>query len=195
MNQATRQAALTLIVCSAMVLSACAGLGNRVADPLSADEHMRLGSSYEDQALSAAAAKEYAAALRREKNYLPALMALGNVAFQNGDMIEAEIYYRKVLKLVPGHAGANNNLAMVLLVRGSRLETAETLVKTALKQAGPFRPYVLDTLANVYMKQGRYSEARAALDEAESVCAPADALLRDHLVQSRRQLSIYSKAL
>jgi tetratricopeptide (TPR) repeat protein len=177
-------------------LSACAGLrAARAPDPLTVDEHMRLGASYEDQGLREPAAKEYAAALREREDYLPALMALGNVAFQRGDLIEAEIYYRKVLKVVPDHAGANNNLAMVFLVRGSRLDYAETLAKTALKQAGPFRPYVLDTLANVYMREGRYNHARDALDEAERGCAPDNALLREHLAQSRRQLLAYSKRL
>jgi len=177
-------------------LSACAGLREASApDPLTADEHMRLGASYEDQGLREAATKEYAAALRREKDSLPALMALGNVAFQRGDLIEAEIYYRKVLKLVPDHAGANNNLAMVFLVRGSRLEYAETLAKTALKQAGPFRPYVLDTLANVYMREGRYPQAKDALDEAERGCGAGNAMLREHLEQSKRQLLAYSKQL
>lgn len=179
-------------------LAGCAGMGGggtRVEDPLSADEHMRLGASYEDQSLRSAASKEYAAALRKNKDYLPALMALGNVAFQNGDLIEAEIFYRKVLRLVPDHAGANNNLAMVFLVRNSRLETAEKLVKTALRSAGPFRPYVLDTLANVYMRQGRFPDAKAVLDEAEKSCAPSNTLLREHLAQSRRQLETQTKAL
>jgi tetratricopeptide (TPR) repeat protein len=190
-----RGAALALAV-GAAGLSACAGVkASRAEDPLSADEHMRLGSSYEDQSLRSAATKEYAAALRKEKDYLPALMALGNVAFQDGDLIESEIYYRRVLKLVPDHAGANNNLAMVFLVRGSRLDTAETLAKTALKNAGPFKPYVLDTLANVYMREGRYPDAKAILDEAESECSPTNTLLREHLSQSRRQLTTYSKAL
>jgi tetratricopeptide (TPR) repeat protein len=182
-------AALTLL------LSGCGTLPGRYKDPLSADEHMRLGASYEDQGERVSAGREYASALRKQAGHLPALMALGNLAFQGGDLIEAEIYYRKVLALVPDHAGANNNLAMVFLVRNSRLEVAESHAKTALKQAGPFRPYVLDTLANVYMRQGRYIDARAALDEAEQACEKGDMLLRQHLTQSRRQLEVYSRAL
>jgi tetratricopeptide (TPR) repeat protein len=189
------------LACSAALLAAaslssCASLGIKgPPDPLSADEHMRLGASYEQQGLRSSASREYGAALRKQKDFLPALMALGNVAFQNGDLIEAEIYYRKVLRRVPGHAGANNNLAMVLLVRGARLEAAENHAKTALKNAGPFRPYVLDTLANVYMRQGRFPDAKVVLDEAEASCGPSNALLREHLGQSRRQLMSYSKTL
>lgn len=181
-------------ITACLSLSACAGL-KTAPDPLSADEHMRLGASYEDQGLREQATKEYASALREQRDYLPAMMALGNAAFQGGDLIEAEIYYRKVLKLVPDHAGANNNLAMVFLVRGSRLEYAETLAKTALKQAGPFRPYVLDTLANVYIREGRYPQAKDALDEAERSCGPENGLLREHLAHSRRALAAYSKQL
>lgn len=195
-SKAMRRLAWLGAMASCLGLTACAGVrGQHAEDPLTADEHMRLGASYDDQGLRGAAAKEYAAALRRQKDYLPAMMALGNAAFQGGDLIEAEIYYRKVLKLVPDHAGANNNLAMVFLVRGSRLEYAETLAKTALKQAGPFRPYVLDTLANVYMREGRYPQAKDALDEAERGCSPANGLLREHLAQSRHTLETYSKQL
>jgi Flp pilus assembly protein TadD len=181
----------------AAALAGCAGLGgNRPAeDPLGVDEHMRLGMSYEDQDLRSAASKEYAAALRQRRDYLPALMALGNLAFQGGDLIEAEIFYRKVIRLVPSHAGANNNLAMVFLVRGSRLDRAEKLAKTALEAAGPFRPYVLDTLANVYMRQGRFTEAQSTLDEADKACAPTNKLLREHLAQSRRQLESRTREL
>lgn len=176
--------------------SGCAAVRGASAehDPLSADEHMRLGASYDDQGLRSSAAKEFGAALRKKKDFVPALMALGNAAFQDGDLIEAEIYYRRVLKSIPDHAGANNNLAMVFLVRGSRLDTAETLAKAALKQAGPFRPYVLDTLANVYTRLGRYPQAKAALDEAEALCGSGNALLREHLERSRRQLTTYSRA-
>lgn len=189
------KASRAFVVAALVGFSACAGVPKASEDPLTADEHMRLGASYEDQSLRSAAVKEYSAALRKQKDYLPALMALGNSAFQAGDLIEAEIYYRKVIKLVPDHAGANNNLAMVFLVRGSRLDTAETHAKTALKQAGPFRPYVLDTLANVYIRQGKIPDAKRALDEAEAACSPQNTLLREHLSQTRRALTTIGKTL
>jgi tetratricopeptide (TPR) repeat protein len=180
-------------------LAGCAGLGGKPDraehDPLTAEEHMRLGASYDEQELHSAAAREYSAALRKRKDYLPALMALGNAAFQASNLIEAELFYRKVLRLVPDHTGANNNMAMVLLVRGARFEAAEEHAKTALKNAGPFRPYVLDTLANVYIRLGRLPEAKAALDEAERACGKSNPLLREHLAQSRRQLDGKEKAL
>src|SRR5579885_3007376 len=110
MGKILPRAAAALMLAS--LLSGCATMG-RSDDPLTADEHMRLGASYEDQGLREQATKEYAAALREQKDCLPAMMALGNAAFEGGDLIEAEIYYRKVLKLVPDHAGAPNNLAMV----------------------------------------------------------------------------------
>lgn len=171
-----------------LLLTGCA----TAKDALTADEHMRLGASYEEQGLRGQASREYGAALRRQPASLAALMALGNLAFQRGELVEAEIYYRQVLRHVPDHAGANNNLAMVFLVRGSRLEVAENHAKTALKQAGPFRPYVLDTLANVYMRAGRLEEARAALDEADQGCGEGESLLRRHLTQSRQKLAAFA---
>ncbi len=179
-------ALLTALACG------CAHVPFGYHDPLTADEHMKLGASYEDKGLRSAAAKEYGAALRKEKNYVPALIALGNLDFEQGDLVEAEIYYRKALAKDPDHPSANNNLAVVYLTRGSRLDSAEQLARRALKRAGPLRPYVLDTLAHVYMREGKYPQAKDALDEAEAQ-APVDNLfLRQRLLQSRRNLDAFT---
>lgn len=161
-------------------------------DPLSADEHMRLGASYEDQGLRSSAVKEYGAALRKEKNFVPALVALGNLSFEDGSLVEAEIYYRKALNEQPDHAGANNNLAVVYLTRGSRLDVAEQLAHKALAGAGSLKPYVLDTLAHIYMKQGRLVDAKTALDDAELAAPAQNGFLRQRLAQSRRRLETFS---
>lgn len=172
----------------ALTLCACAGLPRASQDPLTPDEHMRLGASYEDQGLRSSAAKEYGAALREQKDFVPALIALGNLAFQDGSLVEAEIYYRKVLAKEPDQPSANNNLAVVYLTRGSRLDTAQQLAERALKAAGPLRPYVLDTLAHVYMKEGKAGLARAALDQADAAAPAGNIFLRQRLYQTRRQL-------
>jgi len=185
-------------VSSAMVLllastffSGCAHMiGSQ--DPLTADEHMKLGSSYEDKGLRSAAAKEYGAALRKQKNYVPAYIALGNLSFEEGNLVEAEIYYRKALDKEPDHPSANNNLAVVYLTRGSRLDTAEQLAQRALKSAGALSPYVLDTLAHIYMREGRYQQAKAALDAADAQAPTDNVFLKQRLFQTRRNLETYT---
>lgn len=178
---------LAALACAA-VLCACAQVPRAGRDPLTAEEHMRLGASYEDQGLRPEAEKEYAAALRRQRDYIPALIALGNLSFEDGALVDAEIYYRKVLAVDPDHPSANNNLAVVYLTRGSRIDTAEQLALRALKGAGALKPYVLDTLAHIYMREGKPALAKAALDEADAATPEDSAFLRRRLAQSREQL-------
>lgn len=187
-----RKNAGCLAVLMALGVAGCAG-GQAKADPLSLEEHLTLGAAYEAQNMRSRAGKEYGAALRLDQKSIAALIALGNLAFQDMNLVEAEIYYRKALKLEPKHVGANNNLATVFLLRGTRLKLAEHLAKTALEASGPYRSYVLDTLANVYMRQGRIAEAKLALDEAERGVHPMNELLRAHIAQSRRQLETYGR--
>ncbi len=152
-------------------LQACSGLPRVVVlhNPLTAEEHMALGTTYEAQGAQDLAAREYRAAMTDRADYAPALVALGNLAFDSGALDEAEEYYRRALASHPDHPGANNNLAMVYLKRGDRLDEAERLALKASAQSGSVRPYALDTLAHVYTRTGRYQEAHAALAEAEAL--------------------------
>lgn len=184
---ASAEPRLALLACAAL-LAGCVHMPRSLQDPLTAEEHMRLGASYEDQGLRSKSEKEYAAALRRQKDYIPALIALGNLSFEDGNLVDAEIYYRKVLDLDPEHPSANNNLAVVYLTRGSRIDTAEQLAQRALKRAGSLKPYVLDTLAHIYMREAKPALAKAALDEADAATPRDSAFLRRRLAQSRQQL-------
>jgi tetratricopeptide (TPR) repeat protein len=152
------------------LLSSCAHLPPLVPfrDPLSAQEHAQLGASYEAQGLRAEASQQYEAALRRDPSFVEAWMASGNLSFEDGDLRRAERAYRRVLRLSPHHAGASNNLAMVLLARNRDLARAEQLALDAFEQDGPLRPYILDTLANIYQRQGRRAEAEAAWLQADA---------------------------
>ena len=93
-------------------------------------------------------------------------LALGNSAFTADRFAEAEARFREALKASPLHPGAGNNLAMTLLARDGALAEAEALAQDVLERSGPLRPYVLDTLANIYLRQRRYVEAAAVIDGA-----------------------------
>lgn len=178
--------------------SACSGLPQvRVLhDPLTPKEHVTLGLAYEMDGHRELAAREYHTALAQEHGYVPALVGLGNLAFADGALQESEIYYRQALTTAPEDPGVNNNLAMLYLTRGTEIEEeAERLALRALAQGGPLQPYVLDTLAHIYMRQGRYKEAKATLEDAEAVAPSEDNVLHERLIRLRDQLrGIYSQA-
>jgi len=173
-----------------ILLPACASFSQLVrhSDPLTPEQHMQLGASYEAQGLNDSAGQQYEAALQLDGKYIPALMAGGNIAFANGDMKKAEASYRRVLRLDPNHAGANNNLAMVFLSRGKDMEQAERYAQIALNQGGPLRPYVLETLAEIYIRQARTSEAQKTLDEADAVAFAVNKDLCEQLAKTRQTL-------
>ncbi len=157
-------------------------------DALTPEEHMQLGEAYEAQGLKEDAGHQYESALGFRKKYIPALIARGNLAFENRNLEKAETYYRKVLRIDANHAGANNNMAMICLARGRDLDQAERFVQTALKENTPLKPYALETLAVIYIETNRYPEARKALDEADHIAPSNDAALCEQLLKTRKKI-------
>ena len=155
-------------------------------DPLSAEEHLKLGDSYDQQGLRKESIGQYRTAVRLDPSSEAGWMALGNGEFNEGNLAAAQKAYERVLKLAPSHAGANNNLAMVYLAGNERLSEAEERAKTALRQGGPLRPYILDTLANIYIRGKRYAEAREALDTAQAGSPAGDPSFQERLRLTRR---------
>jgi len=158
-------------------------------DPLNAGEHAALGASYAAQGLKKEAAAQYLAAAKLNRKEPEAWVAAGNAAFDGDDLPGAERAYRRALKLSPHHAGASNNLAMAFLAGGRNLSEAESLALAALAGEGPLKPYILDTLANIYQRQGRLLEARAALDRAAEAPPAGDASFAGRLAVTREGLT------
>lgn len=173
-------------------LQGCSGILGLVVlhDPLTPAEHVTLGATYEVQGFKDRAALEYQAALRQRHEFAPALISLGNLSFEKGALEEAEDYYHRALVTAPEHPSANNNLAVVYLKQGQRIDEAEQLARRALEKAGPLRPYVLDTMAKIYMLKGEYVEAKEALEEAVSIAPPDDEFLQEQLEQSQQELVV-----
>ena len=155
-------------------------------DRLDAVEHAELGAAYERRGLRNEAAAQYRAAAALDSKYAEAWLGLGNIAFQEGHLVRAEKLFRRALKAAPQHAGVANSLANILLTRHRHLDEAEALVKQALLQDGQMTPVLLDTLANIYVRQQRYADALALLDQAEAGSPPRAARYRDSLAQTRR---------
>jgi tetratricopeptide (TPR) repeat protein len=171
--------------------SACSDLPRvRVPhDPLTSEEHVRLGLAYEVEGRAELAAREYDGALRKNHGYMPALIGLGNLAFDRGALEEAEAYYRQALITAPEDPGVNNNLAMVYLTQQEKLDEAERLTNLVLAQGGPLRPYVLDTMAHIYVRQGRYREAQTALTNVEALAPLYDRAFHQRLTQLQQELA------
>lgn len=187
----SRLALTALALVSAAILSACSHAQRHGAyrDALSPAEHVRLGATYEEQGLRGEAAAQYKAAVSSDPGCAGCWLALGNAEFSGGRFKEAGAAFRKALKAEPHHAGAANNLAMVLLAGNGSLPEAEALAQEALINAGALRPYVLDTLAGIYIKEGRMAAAATLLDMAEAEVPESDGPVREQLKKTRQSIA------
>ena len=99
-------------------------------DPLTPEEHLSLGVTYEQQGDFDNAIKEYRLAA---KNLPRANLYLGNAYFQKREWKEAEGFYRKAMEAEPGNADAHNNLAWLYYTRKENLDQAEGLAQKAVE--------------------------------------------------------------
>ncbi len=145
--------ALSLLLCM-FFLSSCSL--PRIAvlhDPLTPEEHINLGVSYEKNRELDAALAQYEAASKK----LPiAYLYMGNIYFQKRDALNAEKSYRKAIEKTDD-ARARNNLAWLFYTRDERLDEAESLARTAVEM-NPASSDFKDTLNKII-------EKRQALDE------------------------------
>jgi tetratricopeptide (TPR) repeat protein len=101
-----------------------------IEDPLTPEEHLNLGVTYEKNREFDNALKEYHAA--SEKMPL-AYLYIGNVYFQKEELGKAESFYRKAIERDPSIADAYNNLAWLYCLKRERLDEAERLVMKAIE--------------------------------------------------------------
>jgi len=109
-----------------------------------------------------------------------------DVYFMRGALLErqkkydaSEEAFRKVLAVDPDHAQALNYLGYVLADRNVRLDEAYKMIRKAVDQE-PENGSFLDSLGWVYFRQGKFTEAEAALVKAVSLTGD-DATVHEHL--------------
>ena len=73
------------------------------------------------------------------------------------------------------------------------LRRAEELARDALAQPGPLRPYILDTLAHIQLRQQRYSEALDLVEQAEKATPLENTLVREQLKATRDSIQAAAK--
>jgi tetratricopeptide (TPR) repeat protein len=113
-------------------------------DPLSPQEHIELGISYEAQGELDAAQAEY----RKASEKLPiAYLYLGNIHFQKNDLKNAIACYRRAIRDT-NDPRAYNNLAWLYYTNNMALDEAEALAQAAVELA-PDSPAFVDTLERI----------------------------------------------
>ncbi len=122
---------LLLALCSLLIFSGCS-LPKIIIlkDPLTPQEHINLGVTYEKQGDFDSAIKEYRTAAKKSPQ---AYLYLGNAYFQKKDWKGAEEYYQKGIRKEPGNADLYNNLAWLYYTRKENLEQAEKLAQKAVE--------------------------------------------------------------
>jgi len=122
---------LLYALCSLLLATACSFPRVIVLkDPLTPEEHLNLGVTYEQQGDFDNAIKEYNLAAR---NLPRANLYLGNAYFQKREWKEAEDFYRKAIEAEPDNADAHNNLAWLYYTRKENLDQAERLAQKAVE--------------------------------------------------------------
>lgn len=104
----------------------------RPSDPLTPDEHLNLGVSYERDGELDLALREYERAATGPSKSL-ALTYQGNIHSTRNNRPLAERKFRAALKLEPDNVAALNNLAWLLVQDGRSLDEAEVLIRHALE--------------------------------------------------------------
>jgi Flp pilus assembly protein TadD len=98
----------------------------------------------------------------------------------DGDEERAEKVMERALRLRPGDAGINNDLAYGWIDRGIRLVEAEPMIRYAVWRE-PFNGAYLDTYGWLQYKKGKLAEARKWLERASRARRGDDPVVADHL--------------
>lgn len=146
----------------------CSGIPKIIVlhDPLSADEHARLGRIYESQGKDELALAEYRAGVKKDENNIDLWRFLAELSYRRGDFKTAERGFEKTTVLQPENGDLYNNLAWVYIKQRRRFKKAEALTRKAMQLKPENRPYYQDTLGVALLGQGRVQEAVRALEEA-----------------------------
>jgi tetratricopeptide (TPR) repeat protein len=115
-------------------------------DPLTPEEHLKLGVAYEQKGEYDLAIREYESA---SKFITASYFYLGNAYFQKSEYDKAEASYRKAIRNDPGLADAYNNLAWLLYSQNKDLDEARSLALKAISLNPEGKATYLDTLERI----------------------------------------------
>ena len=156
-------------------------------DPLTMDEHITLGLSYEQQGNYDLAVQEFDKAIKMSDGDFRPFFYAGNVYYKKKEYKLAEKYYNKALRIAPDNGDVHNNLAWVYIDTG-KYEDAGRETEKALRIKRS--PYYLNTLAHIYYRVGRYTDAKNVLEEAMTLTSPEDKILRDDEIKLLEEINM-----
>lgn len=153
-------------------------------DPLSAEEHIKLGQAYEVKGELELAIHEYEKVLEKDNTNCMGYFGIGNIYYKKGKLSDAETHYKKAIEHTnaedPKSALFYNNLSWVYIEGNGNLKEAETLAQRAIS-LDPLMSFVyLDTLGVVYTRLGEFEKAEEAFLSALK-SAPDDKTALRHI--------------
>jgi tetratricopeptide (TPR) repeat protein len=110
--------------------------------------------------------QQYRAALKKDPDFVPSLLLLGDLSYKLKQYSEAETAYKKAIKLQPENGDIYNNLCLVYIDQKIDLDTAAVLIQKALSLTPEHRPYYLDTLGMLFLRSGKTAESIATFKDA-----------------------------
>jgi tetratricopeptide (TPR) repeat protein len=158
-----------------------------------ASAHRNLGNAFSMQGRLDEAVQHYRRSLQTEPHNAAAHYNLGIVLCLQGKLDEAIGHYQQAMKFDPDLVGAYNNLALILATHPDpnirNVDKAVSLAEQAAELTSRQDVVILDTLATVYSKAGRYEQALITAQAAlELASAAADNEMAEHL---RKQVELY----
>lgn len=138
--------ALCLILCTIMSFACTFPRIIILDDPLTPEDHINLGVTYEKKGELYNALTEYEKASKK----LPAAYVyMGNVYFQKKEYSRAEACYKKAIDKEPGNADAYNNLAWLYYIGRENLDEAKKLALKAIELNPEKKDIYQDTLDKI----------------------------------------------
>ena len=117
-----------------------------IKDPLTPEEHLNLGVSYERRGELDLAIREYESAKKR----LPvAYLYLGNAYFLKNEFEMARDYYKKAIDKDVQNSDVYNNLAWIYYMKRENLDEAELLALRAIELNPQKESIYRDTLDKI----------------------------------------------
>ena len=108
------------------------------------------------------------AALGSHGDNVELLLAVAVLKVTQGENDAAIQHFQRVLKLVPEHPLALNNLATLLSETSNQLSEALSYIEQAIQISGR-QPALLDTLGTIQFRMGEFKPAIVSLEEAVSI--------------------------
>jgi putative PEP-CTERM system TPR-repeat lipoprotein len=141
-----------------------------------------LARLYQSQKRLDALVKEFDEQARKEPSNVEARLIAAVAVHTAGDVTGAQRRYEEILKIDSRVALAANNLAALLVERGTNISYAEHLATSAAEQM-PTNGEVLDTLGSVFLKRSLSGQAVKYFQQAVAL-EPENAMFHYHLGQA-----------